>query len=149
MASSIIMRNFKYEMFRGNIDLDSDTFYVALLSGTNSLNASVFETMINFSAAQVYETNGTGYTAGGLPLTASPISLNGSNAVWDSADITWPNSTINADGLVIYKLVTNANDSPLVLFMDLYNVSPVGYKSSNNGDFILQWNSLGILNGIS
>lgn len=148
MASSVIMRNFKKEILAGNMDLDANTFYVALLSGTNSLNASVFETMINFSAAQVYETSGTGYTAGGVRLTASPITLNGSTAIWDCLDATWNNSTIRADGAAIYKFVTNANNSPLVCFIDLYNLEPVGYKSSNSGEFTLQWNVDGILNAI-
>lgn len=146
MASDVIMRNFKKGVLAGEFDLDSDTYYVALLSGTNSIATSAFETMIAFSAAQVYETSGTGYTAGGKALSAFPISLNSSTAVWDSEDILWPNSTIRSDGFVIYKLVTNANDSPLVCFMDLYSVDPAGYKQSSNGDFALQWNDEGILN---
>lgn len=144
MSDSVIMRNFKKEMFQGNIDLDSDTFYVALLSGTNSLPTSAFETMIAFSAAQVYETNGSGYTAGGITLTANPITLNSSTAQWDALDITWSNSTINADACVIYKLVTNENDSPLVCLLNFGEE-----KSSSNGDFTLQWNSLGIINLVS
>jgi hypothetical protein len=142
--ADLIMRNFKKEMLQGNIDLDGDTFKVALLSGTNTIYEN-FETMIAFSAAQVYETSGTGYTAGGITLTANPITLDGSDAIWDALDVTWEGSTINADAAVVYKFVTNANDSPLVCYVDLYNKLPVGYKTSNNGSFTIQWNTEGII----
>ncbi len=141
--ADLIMRNFKKEFLQGNIDLDEDTFKVALLSGSHAVYEN-FETMIAFSAAQVYETSGAGYTAGGITLTANPISLDGSDAIWDALDVTWDNSTINADGAVIYKYVSNANNSPLAAYIDLYEKSPTGYKSSNNGAFTLQWNSEGI-----
>jgi len=144
MSSSVVMKNYKKLLFQGNIDMDSNTFYVSLLNGTSAIATSAFESMISFSAAQIYETSGTGYTANGIALTANDISLNGSTAIWDCLDVTWSNSTISSDGCVIYRLVTNANDSPLVCYLSFS-----GVQSSTNGDFTLQWNSLGILNLIS
>jgi hypothetical protein len=145
MASSVITTYFKQQLLAGNIDLDGQTYRVALLRGTSGLNTSVFQTMTMFSAAQVYETTGTGYTAGGITLSGNVVGINGVNSYWDSIDVTWQNSTINADGAIVYRLVNNANNSPIVCFVDLYNVSPIGVKVSNNGNFTLQWNSLGIL----
>mgnify|MGYP001161547765 FL=1 len=149
MASTVIMRNFKRGLLSNEFDLDSDTLYVALLNGTQSIATSAFEQMINFSEAQVYETSGTNYVAGGIALSAKPIYLNGSTAVWDCEDALWSNVTLNTDGCVIYKKVTNANDSPLICFIDLYSLPTVGVKSPLNGDFILQFNSLGIFNLLS
>lgn len=151
MASTVIMRNFKRGLFNKEFDLDSDTFYVALLSGSREIQTSAFEQMIYFSAAKIYETSGTNYSAGGIQLSANPIYSDGPTAVWDIQDVLFSNVTLNTDGCVIYKLVTNANDSPLVCFIDLYSLpEPVNsIKSPLNGDFILQINSLGLFNLVS
>ena len=143
MASSVIMKNFKKELFQGNFDLENGNIWVALLSGSSPVATSTFEDMVFFSAAQVYEASGFNsvYTSGGQKLATSAITLNGSVAQWDAGDVTWANSTITSDGCVIFLSATDVNDSKLICF-----ISFNGDKSSSLGDFTIQWNSLGILN---
>jgi len=143
MAISVIMKNFKKELFKGDFDLEDGNLWVALVSGTEGVSTSTFENMIAFSAAQVYETSGFNsvYTSGGQKLNTSAITLNGSIAQWDAGDVTWSNSTINSDGCVIFLSATDVNDSKLVCY-----ISFNGTKASSLGDFTIQWNSLGIIN---
>lgn len=146
MASSVIMKTFKQGLFQGDFDMDNGVFYVALTSGTLNVSTTTLEDMRNFSAVQNagYETTGYNgvYTSGGSQLNTSAITLNGSNAIWDASNVTWSSSKITSDGCVIYLSGNDhPNNSRLVCFITFSSE-----KTSNNGDFTIQWNSAGILN---
>ena len=100
---------FKANILNGleNFTLTSPyTYKIALYTALANLN--------NTTAAYttVNEVVGTGYTAGGIPLTISnpPTQDTLNNVAWISFNnATWPNSSITARGALIYNSNTNAS----------------------------------------
>ena len=84
-------------MLEGVHDFKTDTFYIALYISTANLGA---DTTVYVTAG---ETSGTGYSAGGIALTGTTVSLSGSVAYVDFADATWPNASFVARGALIYN----------------------------------------------
>ena len=84
-----------------------NTFYVALFNSTATLNA----TTTVYSTQLVGEVTGTGYTAGGIPLTItqSPTSgsTNGTVAYWSFANAVWNPAAFTARGALIYNSTQN------------------------------------------
>ena len=91
-----------------------DTFYIALYTAAAGIGASTTE----YTATG--EVVGTGYTAGGLPLTISVSPTSGSNslavptAYIGFANVSWPAATFTARGALIYN-ATQGNKSVAVL----------------------------------
>lgn len=100
-----------------------NTFKIALYTSSAVLGASTTA----YSATN--EVTGTGYTAGGNTLTSVSPTTSGTTAYVDFADTTWSNSTITANGALIYNAnATNASVVVLAFGSD---------KSSSNGDFTI------------
>jgi len=91
-----------------------NTFYVALFNSTATLNAATTV----YSTQLVGEVTGTGYTAGGIPLTItqSPTSgsTNGTVAYWSFADAVWNPAAFTARGALIYN-ASQSNASVAIL----------------------------------
>ena len=95
------------------------------------------------------EVTGTGYTAGGATLTSKTIDIIGigglaptasSIITIDADDVTWSNSTVTARYAVVYDdTPVAAVDKPLIGYIDFGEDF-----ISNDGDFIITWNSDGI-----
>ena len=89
------------------------------------------------------EVVGTGYTATGETLGSKTVTYTaGTNKhVLDAADVTWSASTITARIAVIYDS-TPASDAtrPLIGYQDFE-----ADKSSDNGDFTIQWDAAGLV----
>jgi hypothetical protein len=86
------------------------------------------------------EVTGTGYTAGGVALTTTEITLAGGVLTFDAADVSWASSTIaNAMAAVGYTNVGTAATDQLVFLSDF-----VSAASSSNGTFSVQWAGAGI-----
>lgn len=100
-----------------------NTFKIALYTSSATLGASTTA----YSATN--EITGTGYTAGGNTLTSVSPTTSGTTAYVDFADTTWSNSTITANGALIYN-ANSANASCVVLAFG-------SDKSSSNGDFTI------------
>lgn len=129
----------KFELMSGNIDFDADTLKVALVTSTYTPN---IDTDHFYSDLTNEVANGNGYTTGGATLTSVTVTEDDTNdrAYLDAADLTWSSSTITARGAVLYKDTTVTTTSPLIAYFD-FGVD----KSSNAGDFTIQWNASGIL----
>ena len=98
MAISQSMCNsFKSELLGGIHDLGADAIKLALYTSAATLGAST----TTYSSAN--EVSGSGYVAGGNAMTGVVISLDGSTAIVDFADVTWPAATITARGALIYN----------------------------------------------
>lgn len=93
MASGIY-GSFWDDVFKGNVDMDTDTFYVMAMTATYSEN---FDTH-NRRDDITNEVSGTGYAAGGNSVT---ITLNAYDTVNNRYEITlggttWPSSTLSS-----------------------------------------------------
>ena len=100
-----------------------NTFKIALYTSSATLGASTTA----YSATN--EVTGTNYTAGGNTLTSVSPTTSGTTAYVDFADTTWANSTITANGALIYN-ANSSNASCVVLAFG-------SDKSSSNGDFTI------------
>lgn len=137
--ASVIYNSFKKELMDGSIDLDTDTFYVMLVSNTYTPNIDSHTRRADVTS---YEVSGTGYVAGGAKITGLTVTQDNSGdaGVWDGADVAWNSSTITARGAIIYKSTGNAANDNLVCYFDFGSD-----QSSSNGTFALAWSSSGIM----
>ena len=98
----------------GTIDLDADTFKLALFSSTSNaatLSTSGYANLTNEVA------NGLGYTTGGQALTSVTWVRSAGTTTFDSADVVWTASggSITARYAVMYDdTVTTPVADPLV-----------------------------------
>jgi hypothetical protein len=117
--------SFKQQILLGEHDLDTDVLKIALYTSSATLDASTTA----YSATN--EVSGTGYSAGGETLTSPAVTLDGTTAVVDFANVTWSSATITARGALIYNS-TNANKAIAVLDFG-------ADKTSTAGDFTVQF----------
>lgn len=86
------------------------------------------------------EVSGTGYTAGGLALTATELTIASGVVTFDAADLSWANSTItNAMAAIHYFNVGSAATDALGWLSDFVTAA-----STNNGTFRVEWSAAGI-----
>ena len=104
----------------------ADTFKIALYTSSATLDANTTA----YSATNEVSSSGTGYTTGGNTLTIAQVPTSTSTTAWlDFADSTWANSTITANGALIYNN-TQGNAAVAVLAFG-------GDKTSTSGDFTI------------
>lgn len=123
--TSGICRSFKVESWLAIHDFANDVFKAALYTDAAVLSQATTA----YSATD--EVSGTGYTAGGATIEVSSgyPGLNGSVAEVRFDDVTWPNSTITARGVLIYNS-SKANRAVLVRDFG-------GNVSTSNGPFTI------------
>lgn len=117
----------------GNIDLDTDTIKVALVTASYTPDKDVHD----FFDDITNEVSGTGYTAGGLTITSPVLTVDATNhrMYFDADDAQWPVSTITAARYaIIYKSTGIASTSRLIAYVDLG-----GNKSTVADTFYIQW----------
>lgn len=124
--------------FNKEIDFDSDTIKVALLSSSYTPNQDTHDYFDDVSA---YEVSGTGYTAGGATLANKSVTYtSGTNVTkFDADDVSWTSSTITARYAVIYDSTGTAGTSALIGYVDFGSD-----QSSSSGTFSIVWDSAGI-----
>lgn len=137
--ASVVYNSFKSDIMKGNIDLDTDTIKIALVTSSYTADIDAHE----FFDDITNEVSGTGYTAGGETLASVTVSIDDTDdeGVFDAADVTWTSSTITARGAVIYKSTGTASTSPLVCYIDFGSD-----KTSTEGSFTITFAAEGILN---
>jgi hypothetical protein len=121
------------------VDWDSDTIKVALLSSAYTPNQDAHDYLDDVIASEV---TGTGYTAGGATLASKTITYDGANnvTVLDAADVTWASSTITARYAVVYDDAGATNSQKVLLgYVDFGSD-----QSSTSGNFTVTWDSTGI-----
>jgi hypothetical protein len=140
MATSKAYLSLARAIFNKEVDFDSDSIKVALLSSSYTPSQTAHDYFDDVSA---YEVSGTGYTAGGQALASKTANLDTTNKVLvlDAADVTWANSTITARYAVVYDASGGtAATNALIGYIDL-----VSDQASNNGNFVIQWDATGII----
>lgn len=126
--ASLIYTSFFRDAVKGDIDLDTDTYRMMLVTSayTENKDHAKRSDITNEVAA------GGGYTAGGSVVTLTPT-LDTANDRLDIAigSVNWPTATITAAGAVVYKARGGAASADeLVCFLDFG-----GDVTSTNGTF--------------
>lgn len=98
--ASLIYDSFLDDVFRANIDVDSDTFYVMLVGSGYTPNKGTHLKRSDVTS----EVTGTGYTAGGQACALAVTKDATNHRVDVGVTVTgWPTSTISAVAAVVYK----------------------------------------------
>jgi hypothetical protein len=137
--SSKLYGQFLSQALNKEIDWDSDTIKVALLTNAYTPNQDAHNYYDDVVASQV---TGTGYTAGGMTLTNKTNTYipDTDVIVLDAENVTWSSSTITARYAVIYAVGGTNATSPLIGYVDFGSD-----QSSSNGNFTITWDSTGIV----
>ena len=116
---------FKQDLMSPGGNLAAQTLKCALYTNAASLaaNTSVYIT--------TEEVTGGNYTVGGNTLTNVAISVDGTTAIFDADNVTFPNATISAQAALLYN---NSNANAAIAVLDFG-----GVKTSTNGTFELQF----------
>lgn len=98
------------------VNWEADTIKALLTTSTYAPNQDTDE----FRSAVTNEVVGTGYTAGGVTLTAKSVTYDAAtNQVrFIAADVSWAAATFTARRLVFYKSVGTAATDPLIGWVD-------------------------------
>lgn len=138
MASKLY-GNFLLKALNKEVDFDSDTIKVALLSSSYTPDQDAHD---YFNDVSSYEVSGTGYTAGGATLASKTATYDSATnvVILDAADTTWASSTITARYAVVYGSTGTASTSPLIGYVDFGSD-----QSSTSGNFTITWDSTGIV----
>jgi|1048.fasta_scaffold00544_17 hypothetical protein len=139
MASKLY-GSFLLKALNKEIDWDTDTIKVALLTSSYTPNQDTHD---YFDDVVANEVSGTGYTAGGNTLASKTITYDGATnkVVLDAADTTWSASTITARYAVVYD-ASPASDAtrPVIGYVDFGSD-----QSSSSGNFTITWDATGIV----
>jgi hypothetical protein len=100
--------SFKAELYQGVHNLLADTLKIALYSASADLNA---DTTVYSTASEVV---GTGYAAGGIPLTGATVNSSGYTAWVSFNTAEWPGAAFTARCALIYN-TSKANRAVAVL----------------------------------
>jgi len=127
------------------IDMDGDTFKVALFTSTSNA-ATLTNSELGDLTNEV--TNANGYTTGGNTLTSVTWSQVSGTVTFDSADTVWTASggSITARFAVIYS-DTSVNDK-LVAYSLLDN-APADVTATDGNTLTIQMNASGIFTGVA
>ena len=137
--ADLVYNSFKADIMNGNIDLDTDTIGVMLVTSAYTPNVDTHEKRSDVTNEVV----GTGYTTKGKDLTSKVVAIDDANdrGTFDADDLTWASSTITARGAVIYKNRGGAASADeLIGYWDFGSD-----KVSSNGDFTINVNAIGVL----
>ena len=124
-----VCNTFKSELLGGVHDFDSGSgqvFKLALYSSAANLSAA---TTVYTSTNEVGNTGQ--YTAGGGVLASQQVSLDGSVAIVDFADLSFTGVTLTAEGALIYN-TSASNKAVCVLNFG-------GDKTATSGTFTIQF----------
>lgn len=138
MATTALYTKFPAKLANAEIDFDTDTIKVALVTSSYTPDQDAHDYWDDVSAN---EASGTGYTAGGATLGSKTVTQDSATnkQTFDAADVSWTSSTVTARYAVIYKSTGTASTSPLIGYVDFGS-----NQSSSSGTFSIAWNASGI-----
>uniref|UniRef100_A0A6M3J5B2 Putative structural protein n=1 Tax=viral metagenome TaxID=1070528 RepID=A0A6M3J5B2_9ZZZZ len=140
--ADFIFDSFTEDIGDGTIDMDNDTFMVALFTN-EALPASTYSSYdtggagVGLTADKTEVANGNGYTTGGVALASVTWSQAAGTCTFDAADSEWTAATFAARYAVIYSTTAAANE--LVCLIDFG-----AEKTVTAGTFTITWNASGI-----
>ena len=124
----------------GTIDLDNDTFKLALLDSGYSPSAA----STTFSVVDEDEISGSGYSAGGETLTSVSWSQTAGVATFDAADVeyTADGGTITARYAVLHDTTVGGAGDLIGYF--LLDSTPADVSVTDGNTLTIQWHEDGI-----
>lgn len=130
MITQGMCTSFKVGLLNGEFDFGVGTtqvYKLALYTSTADLSKDTT------TYTTVGEVVGTGYVAGGQILTVSQVpTSSGSTAFCNFSDVSWPSSTIAANGALIY--LADGVNNPAVAVLDFGAT-----KTSTNSTFMVSF----------
>jgi hypothetical protein len=111
MISTALVTSFKTQLLQGLHNFSNpggDTFKIALYNSSAILGAETT------AYSTTNEITGAGYTAGGTVLTTVSPTSSGTTGYVTFSDVSWPSSTITANGALIYN-ASQSNAAVVVL----------------------------------
>ncbi len=90
---------FKQDLMSPGGNLAAQTLKCALYTNAATLDAT---TSVYITGNEVSD-SGTNYTTGGNTLTNVAISVDGTTAIFDADNVTFPNATISAQAALLYN----------------------------------------------
>lgn len=124
----------------GRIDMDGDTFKVALIT-TLPVVTQTTPTLADFT-----EVTGSGYTAGGETIGSVTWTHSAGVTTFDGADVSWTQNGSGPTNIVaalIYSDTSTSDDA--VAFVDMTADGGTTPISLQDGDISIAWNASGIL----
>ena len=118
---------FKQDLMSPGGNFAAQTLKCALYTNAATLNAATPA----YTTSDEVSDSGTNYTIGGNTLTNVAISVDGTTAIFDADNVTFPNATISAQAALLYN---NSNANAAIAVLDFG-----GVKTSTNGTFELQF----------
>lgn len=119
--SQVLCTSFKKELLEATHNFGSHTFKIALYTSAATLNA---DTTVYSTDNEV---SGTGYTEGGVTLTANTVASGDGVGFVNFSDATWASSSFTARGALIYN---SSQSNKAVMVLDFGDD-----KTSNNSTF--------------
>ena len=118
---------FKQDLMTPGGNLAAQSLKCALYTNAATLNAATPA----YTTSDEVSSSNTNYTTGGNTLANVAISVDGTTAIFDADNVTFPNATISAQAALLYN-ANNANSAIAILDFG-------GVKTSTNGTFELQF----------
>lgn len=123
----------KKKLWDGSIDLDTDTIKVAFMASGYAPNIDTEDFYDDISASVA--AGSTDQTLANKTLT---IDTTNDIVKFDADDISISGQSFTSDMLVLYKSTGVASTSPLICYIDITEIAPVG------GSVTVQFHSSGI-----
>jgi hypothetical protein len=137
-VASLIYNSCLEDLAKGDIDFDTDTFKILLVTSTYTPDKDTHTRGDDITN----EVTGSGYTAGGA-TSACTVTKDTANdkVTLGFASVSWATSTITAAAGVIYKSTGTAANDPLVAYIDFG-----GDVSSSGGTFSISASTITLQN---
>lgn len=130
-----LYNEFKKDLLKGLVDLDSHTIKVMLVTGyTPNIDSHN-----GYSDVSGVEESGTGYSAGGATLSGAGVTEDTTNdrGVFDASDVTWTGINVGTPSHAIMYDDSHASKC-LIAYWEV--TTP-----TNGGNYTLQWGATGII----
>ena len=119
------------------LDLDAETWRCAFFGSSVTPNFTQDAAYGIGTWGSSNESSGAGYTAGGPVLPNTTLTFVGNRLVWDADNVQLTNSTITAEGVLLYY-----PDKSNRALAAIWFGSP---KETQDGTFLINWSSDGII----
>jgi hypothetical protein len=117
---------------------EAETHKVGLISDSATPN---FTTMDFWDDLSANEVTGTGWSAGGVALTTTEITLSGDVLTFDAADVSASTTTLTGAMAAVFKTTVGSSATDqLILLSDF-----VTAVNTSAGTFGIQWHATGIM----